>query len=75
MANVTYTGGSYLPGQPPAGRIRGGLLGRFAVATRALVVELRDAYLVERKAQKLAQATRHLDHRLLRDIGLDHSAS
>src|SRR3546814_15722908 len=68
MANVTYTGGSYLPGQPPAGRIRGGLLGRFAVATRAPVVELRDASLVERTAQKLPQETRHLAHRLMRHI-------
>jgi hypothetical protein len=29
----------------------------------------------ERKAQRLARATRHLDSRLLRDIGLDQGAS
>lgn len=70
MANVIFTARPYMPGQ-----VIGDLLGRFVMATYDLVVELRDAYVAERKAQKLAQATRHLDSRLLRDIGLDHSAS
>lgn len=70
MANVIHTARPYMPGQ-----IIGELLGRFVMATYDLVIELQDAYAAERKAQKLAQATRHLDRRLLRDIGLDHSAS
>jgi len=70
MANVIFTARPYMPGQ-----VLGELLGRFVMATYDLVVELRDAYVAERKAQKLARATRHLDSRLLRDIGLDHSAS
>jgi hypothetical protein len=70
MANVTYTARPYMPGQ-----IIGDLLGRFVTATYDFAIELRDAYAAERKAQKLAQATRHLDRRLLRDIGLDLSAS
>jgi hypothetical protein len=70
MANMIYPARPYMPGQ-----VLGDLLGRFVMATYDLVVELRDAYAAERKAQKLAQATRHLDSRLLRDIGLDHSAS
>src|SRR3546814_2272468 len=70
MANVTYTARPYIPGQ-----MLGELVGRFVMATCALAGALRDAYAVERKAQKLAQATRHLDRRLLRDIGLDHSRS
>ena len=70
MANVIFTARPYMPGQ-----VIGDLLGRFVMASFDLVVELRDAYVAERKAQKLARATRHLDARLLRDIGLDHSAS
>lgn len=70
MANVIHTARPHLPGQ-----IRGELLGRFVAAVCDLAAELRDAYVAERKSQKLAQATRHLDRRLLRDIGLDHSAS
>ena len=70
MAHVIHTARPHLPGQ-----IRGELLGRFVTAAGDLVAELRDAYVTERRAQKLAQATRHLDRRLLRDIGLDHSAS
>jgi hypothetical protein len=70
MANVIYTARPYMPGQ-----VIGDLLGHAVVATYDLIVELRDAYVEERKAQKLAQATRHLDTRLLRDIGLDHGAS
>lgn len=69
MANVIHTAHPYVPGQ-----IIGDLLGRFVAATRALAIELRDAYVAERKAQKLVRATRHLDSRMLRDIGLDHSA-
>lgn len=70
MANVTYTARPYIPGQ-----MLGELVGRLAMAAYSLFGALRDAYAVERKAQKLARATRHLDRRLLRDIGLDHSAS
>ena len=70
MANVIYTARPYMPAQ-----ILGDLVGRFVMVSYDLVVELRDAYVAERKAQKLAQATRHLDSRLLRDIGLDHGAS
>ena len=70
MTNMTHTARPYLPGQ-----ILGDLSGRFARAALELVSELRDAYVAERKVQKLARATRHLDRRLLRDIGLDHSAS
>lgn len=70
MANVIFTARPYMPGQ-----VIGDLLGRIVMAGYDLVVELRDAYVAERKAQKLAQATRHLDSRLLRDIGLDHGAS
>lgn len=70
MANVNFSARPYAPGQMLAE-----LLGRFGAAVYALASELRDAYVEERRAQKLAQATRHLDSRLLRDIGLDHSAS
>lgn len=70
MANVNFSARPYAPGQ-----VLGDLLGRFGAAACDLAAELRDAYTAERKAQKLAQATRHLDSRLLRDIGLDHSAS
>jgi len=70
MANVIFTARPYMPGQ-----VIGDLLGRIVMTSYDLVVELRDAYVAERKAQKLARATRHLDSRLLRDIGLDHGAS
>lgn len=70
MANVIFTARPYMPGQ-----VVGDLLGRIVMAGYDLVVELRDAYVAERRAQKLAQATRHLDSRLLRDIGLDQGAS
>jgi hypothetical protein len=70
MANVIFTARPYMPGQ-----VIGDLLGRIVMASYDLVVELRDAYVAERKAQRLARATRHLDSRLLRDIGLDHGAS
>jgi len=70
MANVIFTARPYMPGQ-----IISDLLGRFVMTAYDLVIELHDAYLAERKEQKLAQATRHLDRRLLRDIGLDHGAS
>lgn len=70
MANVIYTARPYMPGQAVVD-----LLARACVAAYDLVLDLRDAYIAERQAQKLAQATRHLDGRLLRDIGLDHSAS
>ena len=70
MANVIYTAQPYMPA-----RMLGEFLGRAVMATYDLAVELRDAYVAERKAQELARATRHLDRRLLRDIGLEHSAS
>jgi hypothetical protein len=70
MANVIFTARPYMPGQ-----VLGDLLGRMVMASYDLIVELHDAYVAERKAQKLVQATRHLDSRLLRDIGLDHGAS
>ena len=70
MANMIYTAQPYMPGRPVAD-----LLSRAVVAAYDLVIELGDAYAAERKAQKLARATRHLDSRLLRDIGLDHGAS
>ncbi|GAB4393273.1 MAG: hypothetical protein Tsb0032_12050 [Kiloniellaceae bacterium] len=70
MAQVIYTARPYMPGQ-----LIGELLGRFVMAAYDLVVDLQAAYVEERKAQKLAQATRHLDRRLLRDIGLEHDAS
>ena len=70
MANMIYTARPYMPGQAVVG-----LLGRAFMAGYDLALDLRDAYAEERKAQKLAQATRHLDRRLLRDIGLEHGAS
>ena len=45
------------------------------MASYDLAMELRDTYVEERQAQKLARATRHLDRRLLRDIGMEHGAS
>ncbi len=70
MANMIYTARPYMPGQAAVG-----LMGRTFMAAYDLALDLRDAYLAERQDQKLAQATRHLDRRLMRDIGLDHSAS
>ncbi len=70
MANVIYTARPYMPARPV-----GELLGRSLMAAYDLAIELRDAYEAERKAQRLASATRHLDRRLLRDIGLEHGAS
>ena len=70
MANVVYTASPYMPG-----RLIGELVGRAVMAVYDFTVELRDAYAAERKAQKLIRATRHLDSRLLRDIGLEHGAS
>ena len=70
MANTIFTARPYMPGQ-----LIGEMLGRAVMATYDLVIELHDTYVEERKAQKLARATRHLDRRLLRDIGLDHGAS
>jgi hypothetical protein len=70
MANVIYTAMPYMPG-----RLVADLVSRAVVAAYYLAIELGDAYVAERKAQKLARATRHLDSRLLRDIGLDHGAS
>ncbi|WP_193366993.1 hypothetical protein [Pelagibius marinus] len=70
MANMIYTARPYMPGQAVVD-----LAGRAFIAAYDFVLDLRDAYVAERKAQKLAQATRHLDRRLLRDIGLEHGAS
>ncbi|MEO3428047.1 hypothetical protein AAFN88_04270 [Pelagibius sp. CAU 1746] len=70
MANMIYTARPYMPGQAVVG-----LLGRALMAAYDFALDLRDAYVAERKAQKLIQATRHLDSRLLRDIGLEHGAS
>lgn len=70
MANMIYTARPYMPGQAVVD-----LLGRAFVGAYDFVLELRDSYLDERKAQRLAQATRHLDRHLLRDIGLDHGAN
>lgn len=70
MANMIYTARPYMPGQAVVG-----LAGRALMAAYDFALELRDAYVAERKAQKLVQATRHLDSRLLRDIGLEHGAS
>lgn len=70
MANVIFTASPYMPG-----RLLGEMVGRAVMDAYDFAVELRAAYIAERKAQKLARATRHLDRRLLRDIGLEHSAS
>jgi hypothetical protein len=70
MANMIYTAQPYMPG-----RLIGEVLGRTLMTAYDLALEVRDAYVAERKAQKLAHATRHLDSRLLRDIGIDHGAS
>ena len=50
MANMIYTARPYMPAQ-----ILGDLVGRFVMVSYDLVVELRDAYVAERKAQKLAR--------------------
>ncbi len=70
MANVIYTARPYLPGQTAVA-----LLGGACRVISEKMVELRDAYVAERRAQRLAYAVRDLDQRLLRDIGLDHSES
>ena len=70
MANVIYTARPYMPGQAAVA-----LLGSAFAAIGNSFARLRDAYVAERKAQRLAYATRDLDLHLLRDIGLDHSAS
>lgn len=70
MANMIYTARPYMPGQAVVD-----LLARACLAAYDFVLDLHDTYVEERKAQKLAQATRHLDSRLLRDIGLDQGAS
>ena len=70
MANVIFTASPYMPARP-----FGELIGRAVMDAYEFVAELRDAYVAERKAQRLARATRHLDRRLLRDIGLEHGAS
>ncbi len=70
MANMIYTARPYMPGQAAVA-----LLASAFAAVSTGIANLRDAYVAERRAQRLAHATRHLDPHLLRDIGLDHSAS
>jgi hypothetical protein len=70
MAYMIHTARPYMPGQAVVG-----LIGRACMAAYDLALDLRDAYAAERQAQKLARATRHLDSRLLRDIGLERDAS
>ena len=70
MANIIYTPRPYMPGLATVD-----LLSRACMAIYDFALELREAYVAERKARKLAKATRHLDDHLLRDIGLDRSTS
>jgi len=70
MANMIYTARPYMPGQAAVA-----LLGDAFAAIGDAVATFRDAYVAERRAQRLAHATRDLDLHLLRDIGLDDSAS
>ncbi|NIA68153.1 hypothetical protein HBA54_06075 [Pelagibius litoralis] len=71
MANVIHTTARpYMPGDRAVG-----LLGGTVAAFRDTLTSLRDAYVAERREQRLAHATRDLDLHLLRDIGLDHGAS
>ncbi len=70
MANMIYTARPYMPGQAAVA-----LLGSAFAAIGNTFASLRDAYVAERRAQRLAHATRDLDLHLLRDIGLDDSAS
>ena len=64
MANMIYTARPYMPGQAVVD-----LAGRAFVAAYDFVLDLGEAYRAERKEQKLAQATRHLDRHRDR---LDH---
>ena len=70
MAYMIHTARPYMPGQAVVD-----LAARACMAAYQVTVDLRDAYIAERRAQKLARATRHLDRHLLRDIGLEHGAS
>ena len=70
MANVFYTARPQVHGQAAVG-----LLGSAVAAVAETFAKLREAYLAERRARRLAHATRDLDRHLLRDIGLDHDAS
>lgn len=70
MANMIYTARPYMPGQAVVD-----LLGHAFMAAYDFMLELRDAYVAERKMQTVIQATSHLDRRLLRDIGLEHNAN
>lgn len=70
MAYMIYTPRPYMPGQAVVG-----LLSRACMTVYDFALELGEAYVAERKARRLAKATRHLDERLLRDIGLDRSTS
>lgn len=70
MANVIYTARPYMPGQTAVA-----LLGGASRAISNAIADLRDAYVAERRAQRLAYAVRDLDQHLLRDIGLDQSES
>lgn len=70
MANVIDTARPQVHGQ-----VAVGLLGSAVTVVAESFAKLRDAYIAERRAQRLAHATRDLDQHLLRDIGLDHGAS
>ena len=70
MANMIYTARPYMPGQAAVA-----LLGGAFAAIGTAFAGIRDAYVAERRARRLAHATRDLDLHLLRDIGLDDSAS
>ena len=70
MANVIYTARPYMPGQTAVA-----LLGDAFLVISDKIVELRDAYVAERRAKRLTYAVRHLDQHLLRDIGLDQGES
>lgn len=70
MANVIDTARPLVHGPLAVGLLSG------AVATVAeTFAKLRDAYIAERRARRLAYATRDLDQHLLQDIGLDQGAS
>ena len=70
MANVIDTARPLVHGQ-----VAVGLLGSAVTAIAERFAKLRDAYIAERRAQRLAYATRDLDQHLLQDIGLDQGAS
>lgn len=70
MAHMTYSARPFAPGRPAMG-LQSGFFNALADA----FARLREVYEAERRERRLAYATRDLDQHLLRDIGLDHSAS